>query len=243
MTKKKAVCLLSGGLDSSVMAFLARQQGYEIYGLSFRYGQRHVKELNCAKKIAKRVGAKTHLVFDVNLSRFGGSSLLASTKSSIRNHSVQNIGRTIPSTYVPARNTVFLSLALAYAETVHADAIFIGANAVDYSGYPDCRPEYIRVFQQLASLATRKGVEGKTIRIKAPLLNLSKADIIRTGLNLEVPFTDTWSCYRGGRKACGSCDSCLIRLKGFKEAGRMDPLSYESLPLWYTNFSQHKQKK
>jgi 7-cyano-7-deazaguanine synthase len=242
MTKKKAVCLLSGGLDSSVTAFLAKKQGYQIYGLSFRYGQRHEKELTCAKKIARKIRATTHLVFDVDLSRFGGSSLLAETKNPIRDHAIQDIGRTIPSTYVPARNTVFLSLALAYAETLDADAIFIGANAVDYSGYPDCRPEYIRAFQQLASLATRKGVEGKTIRIEAPLLHLSKADIIRTGLRLKVPFADTWSCYRGGRKACGTCDSCVIRLKGFKEAGSKDPLTYESLPVWYTNYFLRKQE-
>jgi 7-cyano-7-deazaguanine synthase len=243
MTKKKAVCLISGGLDSSVVTFLAQQQGYEIYGLSFRYGQRHIRELSCAKKIVKKVRAKDHLIFDVNLLRFGGSSLFTTTSGSIKNHSVKNIGKTIPSTYVPARNTVFLSLALAYAEALDADAIFIGANAVDYSGYPDCRPEYLRAFQQLASLATRKGVEGKTIHIEAPLLHLSKAEIIKTGLRLKVPFADTWSCYRGERKACGTCDSCILRLKGFKEAASMDPLPYKTLPVWYTNFFDKKEKK
>jgi 7-cyano-7-deazaguanine synthase len=242
MTKKKAVCLISGGLDSSVTAFLARRQGYDVYGLSFRYGQRHRKELACAAKIARRINAKHHVLFDVNLSKIGSSSLLTTASDPIKNHSMKNIGKTIPSTYVPARNTVFLSLALAYAESLDAEAIFIGANAVDYSGYPDCRPEYLQAFQQLASLATRKGVEGKTIRIEAPLLQLSKAEIIKTGLQLKVPFADTWSCYRGGRKACGKCDSCLLRLKGFKEVAVRDPLPYETLPVWYTNFFQKKKK-
>jgi 7-cyano-7-deazaguanine synthase len=243
MTKKKAVCLLSGGLDSCVTTFLAKQQGYEIYGLSFRYGQRHTKELSCAKKIAKKIGAKDHIIFTVNLSRFGGSSLLSTSTGSIKNHSVKTIGKTIPTTYVPARNTVFLSLALAYAETLDADAIFIGANAVDYSGYPDCRPEYIQAYQQLASLATKKGIQGKTIRIEAPLLHLTKAEIIAMGLALYVPFVDTWSCYRGGKKACGKCDSCLLRLKGFQEAAVKDPLPYETVPAWYSSFLQKKNKK
>ena len=243
MTKKKAVCLLSGGLDSCVTAFLANQQGYEVYGLSFRYGQRHTKDLTCAKKIAKKIGAKDHIICDVNLSRFGGSSLLSTSQGSIKNHSVKTIGKTIPLTYVPARNTVFLSLALAYAETLDADAIFIGANAVDYSGYPDCRPEYIQAYQQLASLATKKGIQGKTIRIEAPLLHLSKAEIITTGLTLHVPFADTWSCYQGRKKACGKCDSCILRLKGFQEVAVKDPLAYEVVPSWYTNFFAKKEKR
>lgn len=232
--KKKAICLISGGLDSCVTAFLAKEQGYDLYALSFRYGQRHTKEITCAKKIAKAVGSKKHIVFDVNLGRFGGSSLLGSSSHPPQHHDIKEIGKSIPSTYVPARNTVFLSLALSYAEAIDADAIFIGATAVDYSGYPDCRPEYLEAYQQLASLATKKGVEGKPIRIEAPLLHFTKSEIIKTGVKLKAPLKETWSCYRGGKKACGRCDSCLLRLKGFQQAGIHDPLQYQTLPLWYT---------
>lgn len=238
--KKKAICLISGGLDSCVTAFLAKEQGYNLYALSFRYGQRHAKEITCAKKIAKAVGSKKHIVFDVDLGRFGGSSLLSSSSHSIQHRTINDIGKTIPSTYVPARNTVFLSLALAYAEAIDADAIFIGATAVDYSGYPDCRPEYIKAYQHLASLATKKSVERKTIRIEAPLLHFTKSEIIKTGVKLKVPFEQTWSCYRGGKKACGRCDSCLLRLKGFQEAGIHDPLQYQMLPPWYTQGKKSK---
>jgi 7-cyano-7-deazaguanine synthase len=224
---KRAVCLISGGLDSAVTAFLARKQGFEIHALSFRYGQRHAKELLCAKKISNAVGAKNHIVLPVNLEKFGGSSLLQNSSQCIKNHRLKNIGKKIPSTYVPARNTIFLSFALAYAETIDADSIFIGVNAVDYSAYPDCRPAYINAFEKLAQLATRRGVEGQRIHIKAPLLRLSKSQIIRLGAKLHVPFSITWSCYRGAKKACGHCDSCLLRLKGFQEAGLIDPISYE----------------
>jgi len=150
-----------------------------------------------------------------------------------KNQSLEEIGKKIPSTYVPARNTIFLSIALAYAETLDADAIFIGVTATDYSGYPDCRPEYINAFQDMITVATKKGVEGKTIEIKTPLLRMSKAKIIKKGLELNTPFEKTWSCYMGGKKACGVCDSCLLRLKGFKEAGTEDPIKYKSLPKWY----------
>ena len=227
---KKAVCLISGGLDSAVTAFIAKKQGYELYALSFRYGQRHKKEISCAKEIAKTVGVTDHIILNIDLQKFGGSSLLSPSAHKIKNHALKDIGKTIPSTYVPARNTVFLSLALAYAEAINAAAIFIGVNSVDYSAYPDCRPNYIRVYQHLANLATKRGVKGKTIRINAPLLYLSKAEIIKTGVKLNVPFAKTWSCYRGDAKACGRCDSCLLRLKGFHEAKIKDPVLYKAIP-------------
>jgi len=230
---KKAVCLISGGLDSCVTSFIAKNNGYEIYALSFNYGQLHEKELFCTNKVAQAVGAKEHIIFDVDFQKFGGSSLLHKSSLSIQDHDLRDIGKGIPSTYVPARNTVFLSLALAYAETIDADAIFIGANAVDYSGYPDCRSEYIQAYKKMADLATKKGVEGRPIKIEAPLLHLTKSEIIKKGLKLKAPLSDTWSCYRGEKKACGRCDSCLLRLKGFKDAGTEDPLEYEYYPDWY----------
>jgi len=228
--RKKAVCLISGGLDSCVTAHIAKNEGYDIYALSFSYCQRHDKEIESAKKIASVVGAKNHIVFDIDLSKFGGSSLTDETLSPDKDHSLDKIGKEIPSTYVPARNTIFLSIGLAYAETLDADAIFIGATATDYSGYPDCPPEYIKAFQEMTTVATKKGVEGKTIEIKAPLLSMSKAGIIKKGLELKAPLEKTWSCYMGGIKACGRCDSCLLRLKGFKEAQARDPIEYEHLP-------------
>lgn len=230
---KKAVCLVSGGLDSCITSFIAKENGYEIYAISFNYGQLHEKELSCANKISKAVGAKHHLILDIDFEKFTNSSLLSSSSQSVQDHSLNDIGKGIPSTYVPARNTVFLSLALAYAETIPADAIFIGANAVDYSGYPDCRPEYIQAFQEVANLATKMGVDGRSIKIEAPLLHLTKSEIIKTGLKLKAPLLDTWSCYRGKETACGRCDSCKLRLKGFKDAGVEDPIQYEHFPEWY----------
>lgn len=232
--KKKAVCLLSGGLDSCITACLAKEQGYDILALSFRYGQRHDKELFSAKKIARAVGASSHKILSIDFQQIGASSLLKSSTQPVQHRALKDIGKEIPATYVPARNTIFLSFALAYAESQNAEAIFLGANAIDYSGYPDCRPEYLQAFQHLATLATKRGVQGKPIRIEAPLLHLTKAEIIRKGLSIHAPLKDTWSCYRGGTKACGQCDSCVLRLKGFQEAGRQDPLRYQHLPQWYT---------
>ena len=230
---KKAVCLISGGLDSCVTAFIAKESGYVIYALSFNYGQRHKREIESAKKIASAVNAEKHIIFDIDLYKFGGSALTDNSLSIPDGQNLENIGKSIPSTYVPARNTVFLSIGLAYAESVNAEALYIGATAMDYSGYPDCRPEYIDAYQKMANLATKKGVEGHPIGIEAPLLYLSKTEIIKKGSELNVPFEKTWSCYQGGMKPCGKCDSCLLRLKGFKEAGLQDPLTYEVMPDWY----------
>lgn len=230
---KKAVCLISGGLDSCVVSFIAKEKGFGIYALSFQYGQLHKKELSCAKKIAEAVGAKNHIILDVDFNKIAGSSLLDASQDSIDNHDLKDVGRDIPSTYVPARNTVFLSLALAYAETIDADAIFLGTNAVDFSGYPDCRPKYIQAYQKMANLATKRGVEGNPIGIETPLLTQTKSEIVKTGLKLNVPFENTWSCYRGKENACGRCDSCILRLKGFKDAGIKDPISYDFYPAWY----------
>ncbi|MEM4258633.1 MAG: 7-cyano-7-deazaguanine synthase QueC [Candidatus Thermoplasmatota archaeon] len=227
MGKKKAVCLLSGGLDSAVAAAICKQQGYDIYALSFNYGQRHNKELLCAKKIGKHLNVKKHVFFNLDLQQFGGSSLFNQKKQKIPTHEQKKIGSQIPSTYVPARNTVFLAIALGFAETCDADAIFIGANAIDYSGYPDCRPEYIAAVQNMVNLATKKTIEGKKIIIHAPLLMMTKAEIIKKGLQLGVPFEHTWSCYKGGTKACGRCDSCVLRLQGFHQAKINDPLPYQ----------------
>ena len=223
---KKAVCLISGGLDSCVTAFIAKNEDYEIYALSFNYGQKHNKEIQCAKQIVSAVNAKRHIVFDIDLNRLGGSSLVDKSLEIPIDQNLKDIGKSIPSTYVPARNTVFLSVGLAFAEVVDADAIFIGVNATDFSGYPDCRPEYIEAFQKMVDLATKKGAEGGSIKIRAPLLNMTKAEIIKKGNSLGVPFEKTWSCYKGETRACGRCDSCLLRLKGFKEAGIKDPLEY-----------------
>ncbi len=230
---KKAVCLISGGLDSCVTAFTAKSKGFEIYALTFCYGQKHRRELKSAEKIAEKLGCVDHIVFNLDLDVFGGSSLLDEKIKVEQDHKLDKIGEKIPSTYVPARNTIFLSIALAYAESLDADAVFIGATSSDYSGYPDCRPEFFKAFQKMADLATKKGIEGGSIEIKTPLLNLSKDEIIKKGLELGVPFEHTWSCYKGEEKACGRCDSCLLRLKGFKKAGSSDPIDYSFYPKWY----------
>lgn len=224
--KSKAVVLLSGGLDSATTLFVARSQGYALYPISFRYGQRHVCELACAAQLARAAGAVQHQVLDVNLSALGGSALTGA--SAVPKHRTDaQIGHGIPSTYVPARNTVFLSLALAWAEVLGAADLFIGVNALDYSGYPDCRPEFIAAFERLANLATKAGVEGTArFRVHTPLIALTKAQIIRTGLELGVDFGLTNSCYdpQPDGRPCGACDSCALRRKGFAELGLTDPL-------------------
>ena len=219
---KKAVVLLSGGLDSATTAAIAISQGYDAIAISFRYGQRHHRELLAAKKIVAKLNIKEHFIVDVNLSQWGGSSL-TDTSMDIPQEGVQP--DIIPSTYVPGRNTVFIAIALSLAEAKNAEAIYLGINAVDYSGYPDCRPEYLAAYQKLASLASKVGVEGNTIQLVAPLVEDSKLDIVRRALSLGVPIEDTWSCYQGGEKPCGVCDSCRIRNKALIEAGRPDLVS------------------
>jgi 7-cyano-7-deazaguanine synthase len=232
---KKAVVLISGGLDSSVTTFHAKQESDHIYGLSFHYGQRHNRELQSAKQVGIAAGLDSHIFFTLDLSQFGGSTLLKESTEAIPNNiPINEIGKTIPSTYVPARNTIFLSIALGYAEILDADAIYIGVTATDYSGYPDCRPEFIKAYQHMVNVATKKTVQQGNITINTPLLHLTKDEIIKKGMNLNVPFEKTWSCYQGGEKACGTCDSCKLRLKGFQNAGSPDPLIYKSLPTWYT---------
>ncbi|MGL5873178.1 MAG: 7-cyano-7-deazaguanine synthase QueC [Xenococcaceae cyanobacterium] len=217
--QKKAVVLLSGGLDSATTAAIAIADGYEAIALSFRYGQRHEKELQAASKIAKALKIDQHYVIDVNLSQWGGSAL---TDNSIAVPLEGIIPNIIPSTYVPGRNTVFIAIALSLAEAKEAEAIYLGINAVDYSGYPDCRPEYLEAYQKLANLSSKVGVEGKAPKLVAPLVKDSKLDIVRRALSLEVPIAETWSCYQGKDEPCGLCDSCRIRDRALIEAGRSD---------------------
>lgn len=225
---KKAVVLLSGGLDSTTILAIARDAGYDTYCMSFRYGQRHTVELQFAEKAAKAFGVKQHVIVDIDLRIFGGSALTADIAVP-KDRADEEMGDSIPITYVPARNTIFLSYALAWAEVLGADTIFIGANAIDYSGYPDCRPEYISAYQKMANLATQVGVEGKTeLKIRAPLIDKTKAEIIRIGTALGVDYSLTLSCYDPDAEgsACGGCDSCLLRKRGFKAAGIPDPTRY-----------------
>jgi 7-cyano-7-deazaguanine synthase len=225
---KKAIVLSSGGIDSTTAMAIAKSDGYEIYSLSFFYGQRHSLELEAAQKVAVFLGAKKHLVVNIDLRVFGGSALTDDIEVP-KGRDEKDMQRSIPVTYVPARNTIFLSYALAWAEILGVSDIFIGVNAVDYSGYPDCRPEYIVAFENMANLATKTGVEGKTgVRIRTPLIAMSKADIIRRGSELGVDYGITHSCYDPSPdgKACGQCDSCLLRKKGFREACISDPTIY-----------------
>ena len=224
----KAVVLLSGGIDSTTTLAIANNEGYNTYTISFDYGQRHSFELEKAAKIARLFKSEKHLVVDIDLRKFGGSALTNSIPVP-KDRNEKDISHGIPPTYVPARNTIFLSLALGWAESIKAEDIFIGVNAIDYSGYPDCRPEYIEAFQQMASLATKAGVEGKSkIKIHTPLINMSKTEIIKKGVSLGVDFSLTHSCYDplSSGNPCGRCDSCILRLKGFLDAGLKDPLEY-----------------
>jgi 7-cyano-7-deazaguanine synthase len=226
--RKKAVALLSGGLDSTTSLHIARAEGYAVYAMSFRYGQRHSVELESAGRVAKASGVEKHLIVDVDLRAIGGSALTDETEVP-KGRSGDEMSSGIPVTYVPARNTIFLSFALGWAETLGAEDIFIGVNALDYSGYPDCRPEYIEAFERMANLATKAGVEGRMrARIRTPLIAMTKAEIIKRGLELGVDYSLTRSCYDPTAEglACGRCDSCLLRLKGFAEAGVRDPLRY-----------------
>jgi 7-cyano-7-deazaguanine synthase len=225
---KRAVILLSGGLDSTTTLAIEQNLGFHSYALTFSYGQRHGYELIAASRIARRYGVAQHLVIDFNLRLIGGSSLLGDGEAVPEGRSLSDIGSGIPSTYVPARNTIFLSFAVSWAEVLGANDIFIGVNAIDYSGYPDCRPEFIEQFQRVANLGTRAGVGGERLLIHTPLISLSKADIIRKGLELGVDYGDTSSCYAPSERgeACGRCDSCILRLRGFAELNAVDPVIY-----------------
>ena len=225
--RRRAVVLLSGGLDSSTCLAVARAAGFEVHCLSVDYGQRHRGELARARRLARALGAKDHRVVKVDLSGFGGSALTDASIAVPKGRSPRRMAREIPVTYVPARNTVLLALALAHAETVGAEDVYVGVNAIDYSGYPDCRPEFLRAFERVARLATKAGVSGRPLRIRAPLLRLSKAGIIKLGTALGVPYRLTHSCYDPVRgRACGRCDACVLRRKGFEEAGVEDPTTY-----------------
>ena len=222
--KKNAVVLLSGGLDSVTALAIAQQQGYQCYALSFRYGQRHTAELEASQRIAEAAQVEKHHIVDLDLSLFENSALT--------NHALDiptQASDEIPITYVPARNTIFLSVAMGWAEVLQASAIFIGVNAVDYSGYPDCRPEFIRAFQSMCDLATKVGVEGEGVKIHTPLINMTKAEIILKGISLGVDYADTVSCYQANADglACGQCDSCQLRAQGFRDAGLEDPTRYQ----------------
>jgi 7-cyano-7-deazaguanine synthase len=231
MRRIPAVVLLSGGLDSTTTLAIAKSGGYDVYALSFRYGQRHGVELLAAQRVASSLGVTRHVIADIDLRVFGGSALTSDAFAVPKDRPVDRMAEGIPITYVPARNTIFLSFALAWAEALGASDIFIGVNVQDYSGYPDCRPEYIAAYERMANLATKAGVEGsQQLRINTPLIQLSKAQIIQRGLELGVDYSQTLTCYDPSEDglACGHCDACLLRLKGFAEAGVSDPAAYQS---------------
>jgi len=222
---KKAVVLLSGGMDSTTVLYMAKSQGYEVYAISFDYGQRHYKELDCAKAVAERAGVKEHIIMNTNMNAWGGSAL---TDANIRVPDSDADKNKIPITYVPARNMIFLSFAASYAEAIGAQDIFIGVSEVDYSGYVDCRQEFIDAMENAINLGTVCAVEeGKKIKIHAPLVHMSKSDEIKVGIESGVDYGLTWTCYRGENLACGTCDSCSLRLKAFEEAGYIDPIEYK----------------
>jgi 7-cyano-7-deazaguanine synthase len=230
MTLPKAVLLLSGGVDSTTTAAIALHEGFDLHALSVRYGQRHAVEHEAARRVAERLGIRRHVIVDLDLRAFGGSALTADVPVP-KDTPLAEIGARIPATYVPARNTIFLSLALAWAETLGARDIFFGANALDYSGYPDCRPEYLEAYARMADLATRASVEeGARLRIHAPLLRLTKAEIVSRGVALGLDYGMTSSCYdpAADGAACGRCEACILRLKGFAEAGLPDPARYQA---------------
>jgi 7-cyano-7-deazaguanine synthase len=230
MPRPTAVVLLSGGMDSATTAAIAQQRGFDLFALSFRYGQRHSIELEAARRVAERLKIRRHVILDIDLRAIGGSALTGDLAVP-KNTPAAVIGQRIPPTYVPARNTVFLSLALGMAEVTGSRDIFIGANAMDYSGYPDCRPEYLEAFERMANLATKAGVEGHRITIHAPLIALSKREIVQQGISLGLDYGLTWTCYDPSLDglACGHCEACQLRLKGFHEAGVEDPLKYQDV--------------
>ena len=227
MTTRRAVLLLSGGMDSATTGAIARAEGFELFALSFRYGQRHAIELEAARRVAAALGVARHAILDIELGVFGGSALTAGIDVP-KDRPIADMDAAIPVTYVPARNTIFLSLALGWAETLDASDLFIGANAIDYSGYPDCRPEFLRAFEAMARLGTKMGTEGRAITIHAPLIEMTKGRIIGKGRELGVDFSLTRTCYDPNSRgeACGRCDACLLRLKGFADAGISDPAPY-----------------
>jgi len=226
----RAIVLLSGGMDSATALAMTKAEGFEVVALTFDYGQRHRREIEAAKRVAKHFDVRDHRIVNLDLSAIGGSALTDKRIRVPEQRSLEEIGRGIPPTYVPARNTILLSYALALAEATGTNAIVIAAQSLDYAGYPDCRPEYYRAFQEVARLGTKRGVEGDVIAILTPVIDMTKADIVRKGEVLGVPWKLTWSCYHGGEKACGVCDSCQLRLKGFREAGVRDPLLYARRP-------------
>ncbi|AFZ03597.1 7-cyano-7-deazaguanine synthase QueC [Calothrix sp. PCC 6303] len=223
----KAVILLSGGLDSSTVLYQAQADGCECYAISFDYQQRHRRELESARFLAKKLGVREHQIINFDLRQWGGSALTDNQLDLPESRSLEEMADHIPITYVPARNTIFLSFALAYAEAIASERVYIGVNALDYSGYPDCRPDFIQAMQEVFRLGTKQGREGEPISIIAPLINLKKTEIIQLGNQLGVPWELTWSCYAGEEKACGVCDSCLLRLAAFKELGLVDPILYQ----------------